>query len=445
LSICSFNHWLKKQNKLLPVFLRVFLWSISTAFEFAYLVVNWSILVAFFGQLIQPRVSINLFTSRQRLFKLSIALTVICFCTGTTLNYKVADYVIFLNDAQCFISLSIYSPVYSTMPVLEGKCADPKCNLEATSNKGDKQTITCASPFCKSQFHLHCVGLKGKKVSSLYFLCTACNDYINYSQAPINDRLDKLELQITNFTTKINEKITSLESEILLVKTNMHSKLQTASESIATNENNIEKFSADLKNMGETLTLKINRFEEKLKAFEIEKPQEINKEVANKCTDPTQEKIQINNTSHKNPTLKYQLRLSGVPEMSSDLSYVERQTSEHNYVLKVLDYLEKRNCKITDCYRLGKFNKDRKRPRSLLLTFSSVWDRNMVLQSAKSLSSFKDKIFLSPALSPAELEVEKKILRKRWQLLNEGVEKKNIKIRSLKLLVDGKEIDVNSD
>jgi len=326
------------------------------------------------------------------------------------------------------------------MPVLEGKCADPKCNLEATSNKGDKQTITCASPFCKSQFHLHCVGLKGKKVSSLYFLCTACNDYINYSQAPMNDRLDKLEQQITNFSNKIEEKIIKLENEILSIQTNMYSQLQTANESITANTNNIEKLNTDLKSMGETLTQKINTFEEKLKAFEISKPQEVNKNHNN----PSQEITQVNNL-HKNPSLKYQLRLSGVPEMSSELSYVERQTSEHKYVMKVLDYLEKKNCKITDCYRLGKFNKDRKSPRSLLLTFSSVWDRNMVLQSAKSLSSFQDKIFLSPALSPADLEVEKKILRKRWQLLNDGVDKKNIKIRSLKLLVDGKEIDVNSD
>ena len=36
-------------------------------------------------------------------------------------------------------------PNQTTMPILEGKCADPKCTVESFTNKTDKQSITWAS------------------------------------------------------------------------------------------------------------------------------------------------------------------------------------------------------------------------------------------------------------------------------------------------------------
>jgi len=52
----------------------------------------------------------------------------------------------------------------------------------------------------------------------------------------------------------------------------------------------------------------------------------------------------------------------------------------------------------------------------------------MVLQSAHMLSTFGDHVFLSPALSPHEMEIEKKILKKRWELISNGTKKEDLKI-----------------
>ena len=68
------------------------------------------------------------------------------------------------------------------------------CNW--TSNLFSYQTINCASPFCPRQFHLHCAGLKSKKVNNIYFLCKSCNDFITYSNSSLQNKLTVLEKEL---------------------------------------------------------------------------------------------------------------------------------------------------------------------------------------------------------------------------------------------------------
>jgi len=50
---------------------------------------------------------------------------------------------------------------------------------------------------------------------------------------------------------------------------------------------------------------------------------------------------------------------------------------------------------------------------------------------------------LSPALSPTEIETEKKILKKRWELISNGANKKDIRIRNLKLFFKDEQVSTD--
>ena len=60
------------------------------------------------------------------------------------------------------------------------------------------------------------------------------------------------------------------------------------------------------------------------------------------------------------------------------------------------------------------------------------------------LKTFAHRIYISPGLSPSEIELENKLLKKRRSLITEGVEKKRLKLRNLKLLLDDEEVKIDS-
>jgi len=142
---------------------------------------------------------------------------------------------------------------------------------------------------------------------------------------------------------------------------------------------------------------------------------------------------------------KLQIRIMGVKEAPSDMNHIDRHAYELNCIQNILAHINETNIHITDCFRMGKFKADSQRPRTLLVTLSSVWDKRKILSKTTLLSNFGPKIFISPALSPSEINIEKRILKKRWELISKGVERKNIKIRSLKLFVNDEEIDFESE
>jgi len=327
------------------------------------------------------------------------------------------------------------------MPTVEGKCADPKCAFETSGSKGDKQAIACASPFCKSLFHLQCAGLKVKKVSNLYFLCTACNDFINYTQKPLHDKLANLEEQIKLFTTSMNEKIIKIEEQFKQSQKQSTDKIEYLNTALEGNKIKLNSVESKLRDFEKSFTDKINTFEGKVKELEDKLVKSSIDTQPSKIINVSEER----KSPKRSPSLKYQLRLTGFPEIKNENNRTKRQQIEREYVESVLKHMDKEQCKITDCFRLGKFNKDRKSSRSLLVTFASVWDRNMVLQNANLLSTFKDKISLAPALSPADFQIEKKLLHRRWQLIQNGAKKENIKIKNFELLLNGEVVKDDSE
>ena len=152
------------------------------------------------------------------------------------------------------------------------------------------------------------------------------------------------------------------------------------------------------------------------------------------------------NSSRDNESLvKYRIRITGVPEAPSDVKFSERQNTERESVINLLNFINVKNCSMTDCFRLGKFNPENKHPRTLLVTFSSVWDRSKILQSCSLLKNYKYTVFVSPELSSKDKIVHKAILKKRWQLIQSGTDRNQLKIRNLKLFKDNVEVDIESD
>ena len=81
---------------------------------------------------------------------------------------------------------------------------------------------------------------------------------------------------------------------------------------------------------------------------------------------------------------------------------------------------------IEDCRRLGRYTQDKNRPH--LVTFANVWDARKCRCKAIENGLYKNKgVFVVPALSYEDRQQEKKVLKKRSQLLQNNVDRSKVK------------------
>ena len=145
-----------------------------------------------------------------------------------------------------------------------------------------------------------------------------------------------------------------------------------------------------------------------------------------------------------------QISIDGIPEATTSspenpdntTSIVNQEAAK---VKEVLDFLDERPT-IVDARRLGKFKpsfiEKRTRPRSTLLTVANVWEAKQILGKASLLRGFtKFKAFLSPSLSQEDIIKERKVLKKRRELINSGVQAKSLKIKNFQLFLDNVLVD----
>ena len=91
---------------------------------------------------------------------------------------------------------------------------------------------------------------------------------------------------------------------------------------------------------------------------------------------------------------------------------------------------------IEDCRRLGKFFPGKS--RTVLVTFRNNWDGRKFRGKVIGQHLYRHKgVMIVPEFSYEDRQVEKKILKKRFELIIQGTEKSRIRIRDLKLYVDG--------
>ena len=326
------------------------------------------------------------------------------------------------------------------------KCDDVACNITKA-----EALVDCSSPFCQRKFHLSCANLKGKKkgeLNSIYFLCNVCLEFIKFSNSNVENKLNDLEAKLGELIKPINTKLQSIESEFkksikeladrIDIIENCQSNQKTCNSNIHDKIDSIEqKISIEINE----LKANISKIQEDIKSYH--KQNDSNQKVDSTKTNYPHK--QQHNRSQNGPLLNYQIRVFGVQETTEDLSRIDRKNYDKTHIEKILKHLNKEHIQISDCYRLGKYSKENKHSRTLLVTFSSVWDKDMVLQSANSLATFNQRVFLSPALSDSDRLLERKILKKRWELINSGNERKDVKINNLKLYLKGNLVDITTD
>jgi len=306
--------------------------------------------------------------------------------------------------------------------------------------------IKCSAPFCAKKFHLNCVGLKGKskeELCKLYFVCLSCNEFISYSNSKLDFKLSTIETELNSTIRVIKDNIQSLEKTTSDLKLRLNSFEQSVEDNKINNENinltvraintKITGIESDFNTSISSLSHRIDELKKEMEGQVIEKREAIKPAP---CKPPIV-------TSEANT--KIQIRIMGVKEAPEEMKFIERFEYECTYVKRILSHLNENNINITDCFRLGKFKKDAHRPRTLLVTLTSIWDKRKILSKATLLSTFGENIFISPALSPSEINIEKKILKKRWQLISDGTDRKQIKIKNLKLFVNEKEINIENE
>ena len=81
---------------------------------------------------------------------------------------------------------------------------------------------------------------------------------------------------------------------------------------------------------------------------------------------------------------------------------------------------------VKDHFRLGKYKLDSRRPRPILVKMIRANDVNKILSEASSLEK---PLMIKPGLSRSQQRREALLLKERWKLLEQGVDRKAIKLR----------------
>ena len=93
-----------------------------------------------------------------------------------------------------------------------------------------------------------------------------------------------------------------------------------------------------------------------------------------------------------------------------------------------------KSTQILDCYHLGQFKVQQSRPRPILVKLQRTIDANAILANRFSVSS---PFLIKPDMSPVERANESTLLKGRWSLIQTGYNRKQIKLSSTCIYIDG--------
>ena len=164
-------------------------------------------------------------------------------------------------------------------------------------------------------------------------------------------------------------------------------------------------------------------------------------------SDPTGSGDQSQPSPGSNPKLKLKLQSSADLQRKFNIvvyGLEESQTGTPKHARKLQDMQKAESvftaldssviCQsIRDCYRLGKYRPLHKRPRPVLIQLNRTSDVSEILAKRGSV---KKPIVIKPDLSPEQRKCETTLMRKRWALIQSGVDRASIKIRQSKLYIN---------
>lgn len=132
---------------------------------------------------------------------------------------------------------------------------------------------------------------------------------------------------------------------------------------------------------------------------------------------------------------KFNVVVYGIEECPNNTTRSDRIQSDLSKVVKTFSDLDDsiETNSIKDHFRLGKYQSNRQRPRPILVKFLRSSDALSILSKKKELQS---SITIKPDMTKQERQIEQLLLKQRWQLLQSGYDRKQIKIRRNSLIVD---------
>ena len=155
-------------------------------------------------------------------------------------------------------------------------------------------------------------------------------------------------------------------------------------------------------------------------------------------TNPASQPPNTATTTVQPADRKFNLVVYGVSECPNGTSWPDRMKHDIDKSVSVLSKINNdiNPNSVRDCLRLGKYNKEQYRSCPLLLKLNRAVD---VISVLSNLGANQDKsVSIKPDMTPDEKQKEALLLKERWSLLQSGVNKADVKIRSGSIYVKGK-------
>ena len=131
---------------------------------------------------------------------------------------------------------------------------------------------------------------------------------------------------------------------------------------------------------------------------------------------------------------KFTIVLYGVNECPPGSPQSTRLKSDTNSVVSVFSALDNniQAHSIEECYRLGKFDPKRNniKPRPILVHFVRMADISSILAK----KSLKRPYSVKPIMSKEQQKIESILLKERWNLIQSGVSRTQIRIRDSNII-----------
>ncbi len=131
---------------------------------------------------------------------------------------------------------------------------------------------------------------------------------------------------------------------------------------------------------------------------------------------------------------KYNIVVYGIQECAKGSSRHIRLSEDSGAVASLIQKIDDSipAQSIRDCVRLGKYNEKKHRP--ILVKLTRTCEVSSILAGRKNLRA-SPGFSIKPDMSKAERLIESTLLKKRWELIQSGTERKDIKIKGITIWV----------
>ena len=151
-------------------------------------------------------------------------------------------------------------------------------------------------------------------------------------------------------------------------------------------------------------------------------------------TPPTKEAMSLPTLTPNPEDHKYNIVVYGIQECKKGSSRHIRLSEDigavASLVQKVDDSIPAQS--IRDCVRLGKYKEERHRP--ILVKLSRTCEVSAILAGRRNLRA-SPGFSIKPDMTKAERLIESTLMKKRWELIQSGTERKDIKIKGTTIWV----------